>query len=192
MIVPMKLPTVCLLVLLANAAGVAALAAMNPALRPHEANSAAPSVAGHVLIGNVSVRDQVNLATIDALQAAGFSSIIDLRPDGESPEQANSAALAERAKAAGMRFAYIPAPRGTIPAATVDALSQALEEAEGPVMIYCHSGSRAARVWALAAASRPNGPDAAAIATAVRNAGQKVDDLLAEIDARIANRKIAS
>jgi uncharacterized protein (TIGR01244 family) len=87
-----------------------------------------------------------------------------------------------------MLFAYIPTAHGDIPDATPEALARALESAEKPVLLYCRSGSRAARVWALAEAARADGPNAATIAAAVRGAGQKVDDILPRIEQRVAQR----
>ena len=88
-----------------------------------------------------------------------------------------------------MTFAYVPTPHGAIPDVIVDGLARALADVPQPVVLYCRSGNRAARVWALAEASRPSGADAKGIAGSVRAAGQKVDDLMPQIEARIAARK---
>ncbi len=140
----------------------------------------------------ISVRDQIALADIPGIKARGFRTLIDLRPDGEAADQPPASAVATAAGAAGLKFAYVPTPHGEIPAATVDAFAQAIATAEKPVLLYCRSGNRAARVWALAEASRSGGADAAAIAETVRSAGQKVDDLKAQIATRIAQRPVAS
>lgn len=140
----------------------------------------------------VAVRDQVTLAEVRRLEAAGFRTIIDLRPDGEVPGQPPSAAIGEAARNAGLTFAYVPTPHGDIPDAVVDALGAAMAGAQQPVILYCRSGKRAARVWALAEASRPGGAPADEIAAAVRGAGQPVDDLLVRIATRVAARKPAT
>lgn len=140
----------------------------------------------------ILVRDQITLASIPKIKEQGYRTLIDLRPDGEAPDQPPAAAVSQAAAAAGLRFAYVPTPHGEIPAATVDAFAQAMATAEKPVLLYCRSGNRAARVWALAEASRPGGADAATIADTVRRAGQKVDDLQAQIATRIAKRPLAS
>jgi uncharacterized protein (TIGR01244 family) len=140
----------------------------------------------------ISVRNQITLASIPKIKEQGYRTLIDLRPDGEAPDQPTAAAVSAAAGAAGLKFAYVPTPHGDIPAATVDAFAQAIAAAEKPVLLYCRSGNRAARVWALAEASRPGGADAATIADTVRSAGQKVDDLTAQIATRIAQRPLAS
>jgi uncharacterized protein (TIGR01244 family) len=114
--------------------------------------------------------------------------VIGLRPDGEARGQPSSAAVHKEAERHGLTFVYIPTPRSAIPDEIVESLSKALAAADGPVLLYCRSGSRAARVWALAEASRPGGPDKAFIARAVSDAGQKIDDLVPRIEARIAAR----
>jgi uncharacterized protein (TIGR01244 family) len=143
------------------------------------------------LAPGVAVRDQISLADVLRIKSAGFNTIIDLRPDGEAPDQPPSAAVEAAADAAGLRFAYIPTPQGAIPDATVERLAEALAASHQPVLLYCRSGNRAARVWALAEASRADGADATNIALAVRAAGQKIDDLTPQIAARIAARKRA-
>ena len=148
---------------------------------------ARPSVA-HELLDRVSVRDQLTVADISAIKSAGFQTIIDLRPDGEAPDQVPSAVVSAGAQALGLQFAYVPTPHGDIPAAVVDQLSRHLAEAPRPILLYCRSGNRAARAWALAEASRAGGAPGEGIATAVVKAGQKVDDLRPQIASRIAAR----
>lgn len=147
--------------------------------------------ASFVLGPGVSVRDQLTLAEVGKLKAAGFRTIIDLRPDGEAPDQPPASAVGEAARAAGLDFAYVPTPHGDIPDAVVEGLAKAMAGAEQPVLLYCRSGKRAARVWALAEASRPGGAVPDVIAAAVRGAGQPVDDLLTRITVRAATRKPA-
>lgn len=140
------------------------------------------------LLEGVAVREQISLADVARIGAEGYRTLIDLRPDGEAPDQPRAAEIESAARQAGLQFAYIPTAHGDIPDATPEALARALLSAERPVLLYCRSGSRAARVWALAEAARIDGPDAAAIAKAVRGAGQKVDDILPRIEQRIAQR----
>lgn len=151
---------------------------------PPPVTSAGPAV----LTQGIHVRDQLRLADVSRLGQQGYRTIIDLRPDGEAKDQPPSTAVAEAAAKAGLKFAYVPTPNGNIPDSVVADLTRALTGTEGPVLLYCRSGSRAARVWALAEASRPGGGDAAAIAQAVKAAGQKVDDLMPRITTRIAAR----
>lgn len=148
----------------------------------------APATAVHALLDQVSVREQIALGDVAGIRSGGYRTLIDLRPDGEAADQPSSALIAEEAKRAGLAFAYHPTPHGDIPDNVANDLARTLAVAERPVLLYCRSGKRAARVWALAEASRPGGPDAMRIASAVRAAGQPVEDLMPAITARIATR----
>ncbi|MEQ1653399.1 MAG: sulfur transferase domain-containing protein [Hyphomicrobium sp.] len=154
--------------------------------------TARDTVTGHLLMDSIFVTDQVPLSAVSTLPKDGYRTLVDLRPDGEATDQPPSSAVGDAARQAGLTFAYIPTPQGEIPEQVVADLARALETAPKPVIMYCRSGKRAARVWALAEASRPGGASAEAIASAVRAAGQSVDDLAGQIATRIAARKAAS
>ena len=163
------------------AAVVLAIAAVNRP-RPHASLEAKP------LVGDVWVSEQIQAGDFGVLKQKQFKSIIDLRPDGEAPNQPASFRVEWFAKSSGMTFAYVPVPHGDIPAQSVDALSTALASAQKPTLLYCRSGKRAARTWALVEASRNGGMDAAAIEAAVASVGQSADDLHQLISTRIAAR----
>ncbi len=114
--------------------------------------------------------------------------IVDIRPDGESKDQASSEEIAEAAKKYDVSFHYIPVPHETIPADAVAALVDVLSKEPEPVLLYCRTGRRAARTFALAEASQSDGPDANAICKMVVAAGYSAEDLRGEIDERIATR----
>lgn len=118
-----------------------------------------------------------------------IKSVIDLRPDGESADQTPSAQMAAEARKSELGFSYVPTPHGRVPNAVVTQFDAAMAKSQKPVLIYCRSGSRAARVWALSEASRSGGLDAAVILAAVRAAGLSADAERVEIEQRIAARK---
>jgi uncharacterized protein (TIGR01244 family) len=152
------------------------------------ARRSSDAVAAKELAGGVWVAEQVSTRQVLALKAHGFRAIVDLRPDGEAPGQPSSNEIGRMAKASGLAFTYLPVPHGDIPGPAADTLEQTLAQVERPVLLYCRSGRRAARTWALAEASRTGGLDAAAIARAVQSAGQSADDLASQITERIAAR----
>lgn len=135
-----------------------------------------------------SVSGQVSPDQLADLKARGYTAIIALRPDGEAPGQPSAAQVSEAARGNGMTFAFVPVAPGPIPDAAVAALSQAIAENPGKVLLYCRSGSRAARTWSLFEASRAGGADADAIVAAVKASGQSADDLRGAIDERVAAR----
>jgi len=119
--------------------------------------------------------------------------IVDLRPDGEVAGQPSSQDMEAEARQQGLRFRYIPVPHGEIPDAAVGQLKATLDEPHGEVLLYCRSGKRAARTWALAEAARADGLSSVAILAAVQDAGQDAGDLQARIERAVkARRKEAS
>jgi len=140
----------------------------------------------------LSVTEQISIADISAIKLDGYKTVVDIRPDGEAPDQVPSAAIERKDRASGLAFYYIPVQHGAIPDSAVTALDDALSKSPRPVLLYCRSGKRAARTLSLYEASRPYGPGAASIIASVRAVGQSADDLTDEIDRRIAHRKQAA
>ncbi len=94
------------------------------------------------------------LGTDDVARAAaqGYKTIIVNRPDNETPGQPSANEIKSAAEAAGLHFKAIPFS-GLPPApAVVMETAQALDEAKGPVLAYCRSGTRSITAWALAQA----------------------------------------
>lgn len=150
--------------------------------------STTPSSARELVAG-IWISEQVTMAELIDLKSQGFKSIIDLRPDGEVKDQPSSVAVERAAKENGLAFAYVPVPHGDISSAQVDALAVSLGNVDRPVLLYCRSGRRAARTWALSEASQRSGLGAEAIHAALVSAGQPAHDLAPEISARIAARQ---
>jgi uncharacterized protein (TIGR01244 family) len=140
------------------------------------------------LTRQIAVTEQIRLDALDSIKHQGFETIIDLRPDGEAPDQVPSEEVAHAAKERGIRFVYVPVPHGAIPEAAVTELGKALSSAPGSTLLYCRSGRRAARTWSLVEASRVDGMQAEQILAAVRASGQSADDLKESIAQRIDGR----
>lgn len=143
-------------------------------------------IAPHRLSDQVEVTSQLQVEDMEAV-GRGFRMVIDLRPDGEAADQPSSQEMENAAKAIGLKFAYVPVPHGDIPDDTVDRL-QALLNTNRNVLLYCRSGKRAARAWALAEAKRPGGLSAENIQAAVRSSGQDADDLNGRIESMVNGR----
>lgn len=105
-----------------------------------------------------SISPQLVAADIESVAAAGFKSIINLRPDGEKPGYPGDAEVAALASGQGLDYRHVPIPvKGTTPDVTpqrIDAFGQALDEIPGPVLAYCGTGRRAALLWALSSAGK--------------------------------------
>ncbi|HEY6985379.1 MAG TPA: sulfur transferase domain-containing protein [Rhodanobacteraceae bacterium] len=141
------------------------------------------------LTADVSVSGQITVANVPALREQGFRTIVNMRPDDESPDQAKYAQMQSAVQAAGLGYGYIPIKSGgAIPGTSVEALNTVLSRMPKPILLYSQAADSPARTWALAEASRPGGLDAAAILQAVKSGGQSADDLAEQINARIAAR----
>jgi uncharacterized protein (TIGR01244 family) len=97
------------------------------------------------------VSSQVQPNDLAQAKAAGVTMIVNNRPDDEEAGQPSSAEMEAAARAAGLDYRYIPVGSG-FSANQVQAMAAALEEAEGPVLAFCRSGTRSTFLWALARA----------------------------------------
>ncbi|MHA3770144.1 beta-lactamase hydrolase domain-containing protein [Verrucomicrobiota bacterium sgz303538] len=136
----------------------------------------------------VSITSQLHPASVPYLRRYGIWTVVDIRPDGEAADQPSSADIERASHAGNMAFYYIPVPHETIPDAAVQALSSALENAKMGTVLYCRTGRRAVRLFALAEASRPDGPSLDSILEMVSTAGFSAEDLREAITHRISNR----
>jgi len=176
-----------LMMMLPAFAGGAGVAPAVAAGGPNQANRATM----HLVSADISISGQMTVADLATAKSRGFKAVADLRPDGEAADQTSSSAMKAAADAAGLRFAYIPVGHGDIPATSVAELARFLADAPAPALVYCSSGRRAARTWALMEASRKGGLSVAAIEAAAQHAGQPVDALHDAMVARVAAREQA-
>ena len=145
--------------------------------------------APRALTGDVSVTGQITAADVPALKEKGFKTIVNMRPDDESPDRAKYPEMQAAAMKSGLGYGYIPLKKGApLQATSAEALNSILTRMPKPVLIYGETPDRPAEVWALAEASRRGGLEAPAIREAMKSAGFKADELSAQIDARIAKR----
>ncbi len=180
----MKLPQSLSVFLLSVATGAVVVASMFGwwAWQRHQ------SLPARVLAPGISISEQLQPRAMSVAQEQ-FTTVIDMRPDGEAAGQPTSAEMAAAAKAQRLQFAYVPVPHGDIPDDVVDSLSNALASRPGPVLLYCRSGRRAARSWSLVEASRPGGMSVDEIVAAVKSSGQDASDLRARLESRVHARK---
>lgn len=123
---------------------------------------------------HVSVSPQISPDDVAAIKAAGFVAIVNNRPDGEAPDQPESAQIHAAAQAAGLDYHYIPLGRDGVTPEMVAQTKSVLEGSAGPVFCYCRSGTRSTTLWALSqAGERP----AAEIIAAAANAGYDMSHL---------------
>lgn len=99
-----------------------------------------------------AVSPQIDPEDLPAIKAAGFTRIVNNRPDGEIPPSHHSAAMKAAAEALGLEFVANPVIGGAITLDNVSAQGAALHGAK--VLAYCASGNRSSIVWALSLAGQ--------------------------------------
>jgi uncharacterized protein (TIGR01244 family) len=109
---------------------------------------------------SIAVAPQIAPDAIAELAAAGFTDIINNRPDGEDFGQPDGDEIAAAAAAAGMTYTAIPVTQAGFSHPQIDAMEAVLDKAKGPVLAYCRSGTRSCNLWALAAVKAGAHPDA--------------------------------
>jgi uncharacterized protein (TIGR01244 family) len=114
--------------------------------------------------------------------ARGFETVLNVRPDGEAADQLTTALAKRAATAAGLEYVHIPTHKYELFADDiVSGVAHVLASAQGPVLVYCASGQRAAIVWAAAAARTVAVNDVLATLTA---AGFDFDFLRDDLEAQ--------
>ena len=131
----------------------------------------------------VSVAPQISPDDCALAAAQGFVAIVNNRPDGEQAGQPDSAVMRTAAEAAGLRYTAIPIDHTGFAMPQVVAMAAVLQ-AGGPVLAFCRSGTRSTNLWALAAASLGEDPDA--IVAAAAGGGYDVSGMLPSLRMLVA------
>ncbi len=108
---------------------------------------------------SISVAPQIAVDQVADIAAAGFKTIVNNRPDDEDAGQPSGDAIRTAAEAAGLKYVAIPVTHSGFSHPQIDAMTQALTDADGPVLAYCRSGTRSCNLWALAAAKAGRNPN---------------------------------
>jgi uncharacterized protein (TIGR01244 family) len=130
-----------------------------------------------------AVSPQIEITDLPAIKAAGYSTVIDNRPDGEIPPSLHTDPMREAAEAAGLQFIANPVIGGMLTMENVTAQAAAIEAATGPVLAYCASGNRSSVVWALAHAGKMPTDDLIGIPARF---GYQLEGLRGQLDAMAA------
>jgi len=130
---------------------------------------------------NIRVAPQIDADVVAEAAAAGVKLIINNRPDEEEPGQPSGDEIRRAAEAAGMDYVAIPVTHAGFSHAQIDAMTNALDRAKGPILAYCRSGTRSTLLWALAKAKAGESPDH--IAELAAAAGYNVAPIRQMLDA---------
>lgn len=122
------------------------------------------------LSDQVWVSGQLTPRQVSELAAAGFTCVVNHRPDGEEAGQPAAEAIARAAAEAGLDAVHAPS-RGLPDAGVVAATRAALDRLgpDGKAVLFCRSGMRSAAAWAMA--ERMGGADPDVLRAAAAAAG---------------------
>lgn len=96
----------------------------------------------------LSVSPQIQPDDVDAAAEQGFRMVINNRPDGEEPGQPTSGQIEAAAAQAGLAYVHIPVRGGPTPE-QVEGMKRVFDQADGPVLAFCRSGTRSIVTWSL-------------------------------------------
>jgi uncharacterized protein (TIGR01244 family) len=100
---------------------------------------------------DVCVAPQLTPAAMAEARAAGFRSVINNRPDFEfEPDQPTNASIEAAARAAGLEYRFLPVDGGHQTPEQIAAFARMLDELPRPILAFCRSGARSARLFASA------------------------------------------
>lgn len=133
---------------------------------------------------HVSVAPQITPEEVAAIAQAGYTEIVNNRPDDEEAGQPSGADIAAAAAEAGIAYRAIPVTHAGFSGAQVEAMAAAPTAAAGPVLAYCRSGTRSAHLWALARARMGDAPQGLTDRAAA--AGYDISGIRAMLDALAA------
>lgn len=127
-----------------------------------------------------AVSPQIVPEDVAAIKAAGYVKIVNNRPDGEEADQPAAATIEAAAREAGLSYENVPLGREGITYDHIGGVRAALAAADGPVLLFCRSGTRSATLWALAEAA--NGRDGEALIGAAAAAGYDLGGYRSALD----------
>ncbi|MDZ3832167.1 MAG: TIGR01244 family sulfur transferase [Sphingopyxis sp.] len=127
------------------------------------------------LSSGYSVAPQIAVEDIAAAKAAGFSMVVNNRPDGEDPSAPQGGDIADACAAEGLAYAAIPVGHAGFSHPQLDSLDTLLADTTGPILAYCRSGTRSTHLWALTRARA--GDDLDGLCNAASAAGYDLSGL---------------
>ena len=100
---------------------------------------------------DVCVAPQLTPSAMAEAAQAGFKSVVNNRPDFEhGPDQPTSAQVEAAARAAGLEYRHLPVAGGYQSPDEIAAMATLLAELPRPLLMFCRSGARSARLYQAA------------------------------------------
>ncbi len=115
--------------------------------------NATPTLPVRPVAADVYVAPQLTPEAMAEAAAAGFRSVVNNRPDYEhGPQQPSSAQIEAAARAAGLEYRHLPVDGGYQSPDEIAAFAALLAELPRPMLVFCRSGARSARLFQAASA----------------------------------------
>ena len=102
-----------------------------------------------------SVAPQIRPEDVGNFAREGYTVLICNRPDGEDAGQPPSADIRAACEQHGIEFHMLPMQGRNVPPETVRRFLDVMNNASGPVLGYCRSGTRSAILWQVASQTAP-------------------------------------
>jgi uncharacterized protein (TIGR01244 family) len=97
---------------------------------------------------DVCVAGQLTPDAMAEAARAGFKSVVNNRPDFEhGPDQPTNEAIAAAAAKAGLAYRFLPVASGHQTPEQVAEFARLLAELPRPLLVFCRSGARSARLF---------------------------------------------
>ena len=104
---------------------------------------------------DVCVAPQLTPEAMAEAARVGFRSVVNNRPDFEhGPEQPTNAAIAAAARAAGLEYRFLPVDGARQSPEQIAAFARLMAELPRPILVFCRSGARSARLYMAALGQR--------------------------------------
>ena len=111
----------------------------------------AMTLSPHAIAPEVCVTGQLEPASMAEVARLGFRAVVNNRPDHEGgPDQPTSADIEQAARAAGLDYRYLPVASHYQSAEDAARLEQLMRELPRPLLLFCRSGARSARLYMMA------------------------------------------
>lgn len=100
---------------------------------------------------DVCVAGQLHPDAMAEAAALGFRSVVNNRPDFEGgADQPTNAAIEAAARAAGLEYRFLPVDGRWQSTEQIAAFAQLLRELPRPLLVFCRTGARSARLFQAA------------------------------------------
>jgi uncharacterized protein (TIGR01244 family) len=105
----------------------------------------------HAIAPDVSVAGQLDPAAMKEAALLGFKAVVNNRPDYEGGlDQPTHAQIEEAARAAGLEYRHLPVSGAYQSPEEAEQMARLLRELPRPLLMFCRSGARSARLYMLA------------------------------------------